>query len=158
MTRSVYFYLDALSSTERFEVEVSDVWAEVSALPNDLIGPRATTVNNKIFLLGQLVLFNKHYQLICILYILYFFLYIGGYTGGYLNNTNENFTSQNKILEFEDDSWIEVSRMISSRYFHAVSTITVNQVLERDCPSSSSAHKLFSVPLFFQLFYILFSK
>ena len=66
-------------------------------------------------------------------------------------------TIQNEIFVFDNDSWIEVSQMISPRYLHAVSTITVDQVLFKDCQSSSSADKLFSVPLFFPILYILLS-
>ena len=52
----VNFPLDStLSSTERLIVGVSEVWTVVCPLPNNLVGPRATTVNNKIYLLGHFI-------------------------------------------------------------------------------------------------------
>ena len=40
-------------STEIFEVGVSSQWTEVSLLPHRKMGPRATTLNNVIYLTGQ---------------------------------------------------------------------------------------------------------
>ena len=107
-------------------------------------------MNNKIYLLGQFILFLK----LDTTTIIFYLLLMGGGTGVH---PNPNYTIQNKILKFEDDRWIEVSQMISPRYLHAVSTITVDQVLERGCHSSSSTHTFFSVPIFFQLLYLLLS-
>ena len=45
---------DYLSSTEIFQVGVSSQWTEVSALPyRILVAPRATTVNNVIYITGK---------------------------------------------------------------------------------------------------------
>ena len=45
-------YIDSLSSTEIYKVGVSSQWTEVSALPSNLYGVRASTVNNLIYLTG----------------------------------------------------------------------------------------------------------
>ena len=46
-------YIDSLSSTEIYKVGVSFQWTEVSALPYELYGVRASTVTKRIYLTGE---------------------------------------------------------------------------------------------------------
>ena len=49
-------YIGQLSSTEIFVVGVSSEWKEVSPLPENISGARAVAINNKIYLLGMIIL------------------------------------------------------------------------------------------------------
>ena len=53
MTSSLTYYIGPTASTEIFEVGFSSQWTEVSPLPYKMLGPRATTVNNLIYLTGE---------------------------------------------------------------------------------------------------------
>ena len=43
-----------LSSTEIFEIGVSSQWREVSPLPQGLVQAKAVTLNNKVYLTGNI--------------------------------------------------------------------------------------------------------
>ena len=45
---------DWLSSTEIFEVRASSQWREASPLPNKMVGAAAVTLNNKVYLTGNI--------------------------------------------------------------------------------------------------------
>ena len=46
---------------------------------------------------------------------------------------DENQTKHAEIYRFEDESWRLTSVMIQHRSYHAVSTITVDQSLQKHC-------------------------
>lgn len=52
-TNDGLFEGDSLSSTEIYIIGISSEWTEVSPLPCRLDSPRATTVNNVIYLTGE---------------------------------------------------------------------------------------------------------
>lgn len=63
---------------------------------------------------------------------LWYFYFLGG--------SKSRHNQSNEIYMFDNDGWVFVSHMLSSRAEHAVTTITFDQELEKYCiPASSLA-------------------
>ena len=129
------FYIETLDSTEIFKVGVSSGWTEVSPLPLTLTYPRASTVNNLVYLTGEDDRVESRN---------FISLSVSG-------GVDSNWTIRNEIYMFHNDGWLLVSHMITPRIFHEVSTIIFDQELAEDCipvPSSTSTNTIINTKTF----------
>ena len=106
---------DYLDTTETFTSD-EDTWTTTGArLPRPMYGLRAATIDDRILIFGNYILFITHniYHRNIII------------AGGYDYDGDRN--SYDDILEYnpDEDSMVVVGRMSQARYYHAVSVVQV---------------------------------